>query len=794
MSSPWNANTDYYEILGVEENAKLDSIKQAYNERTTKLLKLMTSANQSETKHLLHLIEHAYSILSDSRERDWYNSHRVYNFNGIKDLLQTKVDIFRLFKADAYDGYGNDPNGFYAVFDNAFSTIATEEGISAPSFGISITPYEDVDKFYAFWTCFNTKRNLTLQCLTAQNDAETTWATFQNVLREFIATVRYLATFARKRDPRVINEIKKRQELPRNSSITVQQPVSTEGQQENNESELDVQKEMKLKEFLLEYAAIQIKHSKVVDLNKITEKVKNSPYKAYTFLRCINENKNISSKGLQGFKESIKFFGESDLQIPMKIYKADNQESPRQFVHFKINRNPNCIDQFCQKLGNSISPLDVITAAHRLQKIDNEEKDEYLKYLDYRSKDTQIRVYSFISNPLTHGHLIKNMKTIGSYAKQYHPIGMAPSSFCDEMAKSVLNNSYITVDQSTNEKDGKKVHIINQVSTQLEVVEDDHADFDVKCTRNENVIKRLNEYGESYFYTSPDFTKELIETFGPKGCLITKFCKINWDISFKFLLKFLVKRYKRLQIGRLLSKPEWSRTLETYLPVSRASFSKIPNKLVDYHRFSFIPLPLKFNVENVAYLVDLFERFYASYLFIKETMCEKEVFTNAVAVLRSNDVVYNMTYSEAQLVTSLAILAKRMDNIRSTSNETSKSRKLAIEIGITDNQMNTATRVNEMIHELIINRKLQIKQAVPQIAGLLDEVNNKAVKEMLTIVLICIRAMKFVSANKSKEGEIVQMSCNDGLLRMWIKGSNGYFPTCAVDLERYKSTKGILDI
>ena len=207
-------STDYYELLEVDEAASPAELKKAYRRAAMRWHPDRNPGNVEEATRVFQIIEHAYSILSDPHERAWYDGHRNISMNEFGEFAATSVDINKYFGAGAFNGFNDGPNGFYSVFRDAFQTLANEEkNKDAPSFGDSKTCYEDVNKFYSFWTCFTTKRSFAFEDLFNLKDApnarykrrmkQENEKVRQKAQREFVQSVREMALFAKKRDPRV---------------------------------------------------------------------------------------------------------------------------------------------------------------------------------------------------------------------------------------------------------------------------------------------------------------------------------------------------------------------------------------------------------------------------------------------------------------------------------------------------------------------------------------------------------------------------------------------------------------
>ena len=269
--------TDYYEIFGVEQTATQDEIKRAYRKAAMKWHPDRNINNIEEATRVFQIIEHAYSILSDPHERAWYDGHRDAVTDEDGDLTATKVDIKSMFSATAYFGYNDNPNGFYAVFRKAFQQIADEEKANKgkiPSFGNSKTDYQEVFAFYNYWTCFTTTRSFAFEDLWRLRDApnarynramkQENEKIRQKAQREFVTSVREMALYAKKRDPRIKKhdeEVKQkqyeRQRIEEEKKLERQRKIQEEIESYANETPIQFNEDNLI--YLKEFEQEQIK-------------------------------------------------------------------------------------------------------------------------------------------------------------------------------------------------------------------------------------------------------------------------------------------------------------------------------------------------------------------------------------------------------------------------------------------------------------------------------------------------------------------------------------------------------
>ena len=210
-----------YEVLGVERDAGDEEIKKSYRKLALKWHPDKNQDNNEESTRIFTEIQQAYEVLSDPQERAWYDKHREQIIRGGEDYVDNSVNLMKYFSASVYCGYGDDEQGFYAVYTNAFRIIAkedaefaTDKDLEVPEFGTSSSDYEEVvQPFYAFWQSYSTLKSYVW--LEKYNIREAPNRRVQRLMekdnkkirdaakKERNEEVRALVKFVRKRDKRV---------------------------------------------------------------------------------------------------------------------------------------------------------------------------------------------------------------------------------------------------------------------------------------------------------------------------------------------------------------------------------------------------------------------------------------------------------------------------------------------------------------------------------------------------------------------------------------------------------------
>ncbi|KAI3521835.1 hypothetical protein L1887_11310 [Cichorium endivia] len=231
-----------YEVLGLQRDCTPDEIRSAYRKlalqrHPDKLIK--SGVSEAEATASFQELVNAYEVLSDVRERAWYDSHRsqiLFSGSNPNNSSGSAVvpDLLSFFSNSVYSGFSDKGKGFYKVYADVFDKIYRNElnfaktlGLGnvvkeAPLMGNLDSPYAQVNAFYGYWLGFVTVMDFAWEdeydANAGPNRKSRRLMEDENkkirkkAKREYNETVRGLAEFVKKRDKRVIDMQMKRNE------------------------------------------------------------------------------------------------------------------------------------------------------------------------------------------------------------------------------------------------------------------------------------------------------------------------------------------------------------------------------------------------------------------------------------------------------------------------------------------------------------------------------------------------------------------------------------------------------
>ncbi|KAJ6691613.1 DNAJ PROTEIN JJJ1-like protein [Salix purpurea] len=237
----------HYEVLGLSRDSSPEEIRSAYKKLALRRHpdKLVQSGlSQAEATAQFQELVQAYEVLSDPKERAWYDSHRSQilfsdpnSGNSVPDSVIP--NLFSFFSNTVYSGYTDSGRGFYKVYSDVFEKIYSNEvnfcrklglGLDsvrdAPLIGNLQCDYAQVSAFYNYWLGFSTVMDFCwvdkYDVMAGQNRKSRRVMEEENkklrkkARREYNETVRGLGEFVKKRDKRVIDMlVKKNAEMER---------------------------------------------------------------------------------------------------------------------------------------------------------------------------------------------------------------------------------------------------------------------------------------------------------------------------------------------------------------------------------------------------------------------------------------------------------------------------------------------------------------------------------------------------------------------------------------------------
>lgn len=144
MASSEKEKRCLYEVLGLSRDCSVDEIRSAYKKlalqrHPDKLVK--SGLSDAEATAQFQELVNAYEVLSDPRERAWYDSHRSQILFSSASNSSSSVyvpDLFSYFSNSVYSGYSDSGNGFYKVYGDVFDKIYQNEVNFAKRLGLGL--------------------------------------------------------------------------------------------------------------------------------------------------------------------------------------------------------------------------------------------------------------------------------------------------------------------------------------------------------------------------------------------------------------------------------------------------------------------------------------------------------------------------------------------------------------------------------------------------------------------------------------------------------------------------------
>jgi len=218
----------HYEVLSVGRDAEETEIKKSYRKLALQYHPDKNPDRIDEVTELFREVQSAYDVLMDPQERAWYDKHRESILRGGDDYVDDHFDLMQFFNPSVYKNFDDSAKGFYTVFREAFCRLAKEdeefkdeeEGLIIPEFGYSYSDYETVIlPFYNYWLAYYTKKSFTWKDKydirqAANRPTQRLMEKENKKIRDGCRKkrneeVRALVSYVRKRDKRVIEEVKR---------------------------------------------------------------------------------------------------------------------------------------------------------------------------------------------------------------------------------------------------------------------------------------------------------------------------------------------------------------------------------------------------------------------------------------------------------------------------------------------------------------------------------------------------------------------------------------------------------
>lgn len=356
------SKTDYYELLGVNQDSTSDEIKSAFRKQALIWHPDKNSERIDEATEKFKLIHEAYSVLSDPHEKAWYDSHKSEILTGQKS---EEMDLWTFFSPSAYPGgFTDEPDGFFSVYDELFEALNKKENSEVkekskvqarPRFGNSTSNIENLKSFYNYWSSFTTDR--IFAWADAYNPAEAPNRKVRRIIeventkernkhrKAYNEMVASLVDYLKKRDPRWVKYIEESrlEKIKRDETEAEQKKIEESKQKELKE----IYRKQQAERYAREYEEKMRKQEEEVEIKDKDESEDDEELiwcdicrKSFLNQGQLNNHKN-SKKHKQTVQKIMKEvqLPEEVPQKPKKNVQEGNKNKKKEKVQEEVKKN-----------------------------------------------------------------------------------------------------------------------------------------------------------------------------------------------------------------------------------------------------------------------------------------------------------------------------------------------------------------------------------------------------------------------------------------------------------------------
>ncbi|GFZ03509.1 DNAJ heat shock N-terminal domain-containing protein [Actinidia rufa] len=343
MASPEPEKRCHYEVLGLQRDCSADEIRSAYKklalQRHPDKLAASGVSPAAATAAFQELVN-AYEVLSDPRERSWYDSHRsqiLFSGSTPSNSSNSIPNLFPFFSNSVFSGYSDAGKGFYKVYGELFNKIYSNELNFAKKLGLGLgavreapvmgnleSPYSQVTAFYGYWLGFVTVMDFywvdQYDAMAGPNRKSRRVMEEENkkvrkkARREYNDTVRGLAEFVKKRDKRVIDmQLRRSEEMERKRE-----------EERERKREMEREKMERVRAYKeVEWAAVEEEGGEIEEDNEIEEEKRKELY-------CVACGKKFKSEKQWKNHEQSKKHKEKVAELREAFGNEENENGERE--------------------------------------------------------------------------------------------------------------------------------------------------------------------------------------------------------------------------------------------------------------------------------------------------------------------------------------------------------------------------------------------------------------------------------------------------------------------------------
>ena len=431
------------------------------------------------------------------------------------------------------------------------------------------------------------------------------------------------------------------------------------------------------------------------------------------------------------------------LVIPQKLFSTHKTQMPKiQYNHESFYK---FIENFLEIRGNPANETDFLNIIQEHNLMDDHDFASFCNSINWVGELCPKKVLQEIGVPATIGVTTKQI--LSSYTKVDYPIGYPERSGQEKRHFELCNMDWIACEYQSDDSRRHTV-LIPQVNEALEDIEDRHTYIDIEIVRNMNTLMYFLTKGKKCAgFSSPMILNEMTEIYGKGGPMILELYKRNPAKYQDMIIKRLRARAIELRVAKIQKLEQFATDLEKVLPTQRSKYKSaqlIKNAFPDFSKIG--KHPIIFCPEQIPLIAQLIEKYIElsnpdSLPMNQENEKYRRNANMIMTQLHDTPSKFLVTtFNHAITLCSAALLTKELSVVKEIDERTRSGVKVAVEIGITSEDLHGHWRLLRIIADTIYKRKWT--EGAREMSGMFFEINLTKAIHIIRTANIFIKAIQ----------------------------------------------------